>query len=320
VTTILHVEDDPVLADLVRISFDSFGFRGRSLNAATVAEAARLLSDGGAPKIDLIIVDMNLPDGSGLDVVRIAKTNPRYAQVPVLVLSSDTSPDKVNRAYALGANCYLAKMPPGRSIVDVIKALYEHWLQDARLPRHPSISRTRQAITRAVQFRARLADIFVRIARHQVPDATFWMTTALREGNLANLLAFVGLQFEGELPEKTLGMIEAYQDNADRTFIAMENALQERPINTPEDAYRILIDYLFSFRIEPFAEASASLFPAAPAAMESLIELAAANLDGIASWLETRVGDSTIRKQIAVIRANASSLRSLRPISATPPN
>lgn len=311
-TKILHVEDDPALAEFVRISFNSLGFSGDSVIAESVEQAAKLLSNHGAPKIDLIIADMNLPDGSGLDVVRIARASPIYAQVPVLILSSDTSSDNVNRAYALGANCYVAKMAPGRSIVDVIKALYEHWLRDVLLPRQQSMGRTRQVISRAIRFRARLADIFVRIAHHQAQDESFWMTTALREGNLANLLAFVGLQFKGELPDRTLDMIEAFQTEADSLFITMENALLERPITTPEDAYRILLDYLFSFRIEPFAQACSSLFPAAPAAMETLIDLAATNLEGIASWLETRLADSAVRQQIAAIRANAAGLRLLR--------
>jgi two-component system chemotaxis response regulator CheY len=114
--TILHVEDDTALAEVVQMTFENFGFRGRTLHAETVAEAGMTV-DGMARQgnpIDLIISDMSLPDGTGLDVVRHVRSNPGSERTPILILSGESDPSNVGRAYALGANCYVEKSPRGR--------------------------------------------------------------------------------------------------------------------------------------------------------------------------------------------------------------
>ena len=66
--TILHVEDDAPLADLVKTAFERFGFKGDMIHADTVSAAVNLLNERARNKepLGLIIVDMQLPDGTGL--------------------------------------------------------------------------------------------------------------------------------------------------------------------------------------------------------------------------------------------------------------
>jgi CheY-like chemotaxis protein len=311
-TTILHVEDNRDLADLVRVAFETFGFRGRNLIALSVREFEQLLGKAGALRIDLIIADMNLKDGTGLDVVRIVRASPEYVHVPVLILSGDGDPDKVNRAYALGANCYLSKIPAGRSMSEVVKTIYDHWLRDALLPQHPSVSRSRMLLATAVQFRTRLANIYMEIAQRQKKGAEFWMSLALREGNLANLFAFVGRQLKQDLPDDVLDAIAAYQQEQDPIFNRIESALKRNLVSTPEDAYRILLEYFSWFEVGPFAQVSASLFPVAPKAMHAMIDLGVATLEEIAAWLQSHISDHAVRERIAALRAHASHLQSMQ--------
>ena len=311
VTTILHVEDDPRLARAVRLSFDSLGFRGETLLAPSVDDARVTLSDTTHhPQIDLVLSDMNLPDGTGLDVVRMVRNDPARAHVPVLILSGDTDPAKVDRAYALGANTYVAKVPAERSPLDVLRGLYDHWLKDALLPRAPSDRRTGRVLARSVILHDRLADVFVRIAKQQQPEADFWMTLALRQGNLANLVAFVRDQ-ERELADDVLDAVEAYQAKEDRVVMQIERALEQRPIRTPEDAYRLLRQHIESFEIEPFARVTASLFPLGPLAMKAMVDFATKNVEEAAAWLEARVSEPAVRERIAALRADAARLRAL---------
>ncbi len=67
---ILHVEDDS--------AFSRFGFNGDMMNAGSLSAAVNLLDDRARDKkpLSLIISDMQLPDGTGLDVIREVKKHP----------------------------------------------------------------------------------------------------------------------------------------------------------------------------------------------------------------------------------------------------
>ncbi len=75
--TILHVEDDPLLAHLVKMAFIRFGFQGDVLTAVSVNEALRLLARAENKRpLSLVVTDVQLPDGTGLDLIREVKTDP----------------------------------------------------------------------------------------------------------------------------------------------------------------------------------------------------------------------------------------------------
>lgn len=57
----------------------------------------------------LIVLDMNLPDGTGLDVLATVRADPATRDVPVVVLSAETTPGMSHRAVAAGANAYWTK-------------------------------------------------------------------------------------------------------------------------------------------------------------------------------------------------------------------
>ena len=86
---ILHIEDDPSLANVVKLSFESFGFKGEILHATSVEEACCLLAERESKKlpVDLIISDMQLPDGKGLDLLQCIKASPTWHKTPVIILS-----------------------------------------------------------------------------------------------------------------------------------------------------------------------------------------------------------------------------------------
>jgi PAS domain S-box-containing protein len=81
-TKILHVEDDEEHAILVHGILSDVG---EIVNCATVIESKKRLSD---EYYDLVILDLNLPDGTGMEVFEILKRT-RNANVPVIVFSAD---------------------------------------------------------------------------------------------------------------------------------------------------------------------------------------------------------------------------------------
>jgi CheY-like chemotaxis protein len=298
-----------MLATAVKEAFEAFGFRGSYLVAATVADARRLLLGGStALGPDLIISDMHLPDGTGLDVVRDVRSDPARRHMPIVILSGKVDGSTVDRAYVLGANSYVDKAPRGRSISEIIKSLYTHWVMDVRLPSPAATTRTLQYAARAMSIRARFADAYLRIAEALgSSDGRIWMDLALREGNIANLLAFLTSQLgERELPPEVLAAGEAAQQ-IQAEQIAM---LEQREVRTKDEADRYMRVMISNFRADVIARVIAHLFPVVPVAMSAMRELGATTLEHIADWIETHCWDPELRSQVARLRADAARIRS----------
>lgn len=104
--TVLHVEDDSYLSQIVKTSFIHFGFHGDMMNARSLTAAVSLLNNRARDKkpLSLVISDMELPDGTGLDVIREVKTHPTWQATPIIVFSHDVREGVINDAYALGAS------------------------------------------------------------------------------------------------------------------------------------------------------------------------------------------------------------------------
>ena len=306
-TTILHVEDDLLLAEAVRTAFEAFGFRGTNLMASSVAEAREILADiANHERIDLVISDMQLGDGTGLDVIRYLRSSPRREHIPILVLSGDVDPASVNRAYALGANAYIPKGAFAGSIDTVV----QHWLKDVRLPTPSQLGRTREWIAREVSIQTRVANYILGRVEHfgpSLPDTSLYMMLALRGGNVANLLSFLSLQLgDTQLPGELLDQIEARQIQ----IMQVLDTIESTPARTRDEGLHHMLVIASTLETAPFARAVSELFPAAPVAVGALREIAANTLDELAAWILANVDDPDLRAQVARLRAGASELRS----------
>ena len=123
---VLHVEDNPAHADLVRRQLT----RGRSdidLVQFPDGEAAlRYLKSGARPK--LVLLDLRLPKVDGLDVLRQLKDDPETSRIPVVVLSTSSAADDMRAAYRNGANGYLIKPLEFEHFREMIASLCHFWL------------------------------------------------------------------------------------------------------------------------------------------------------------------------------------------------
>ena len=178
--TILHVEDDSVQARLVNDALRSLGFNGVIVVAEGIAKALDLLDESLRRQrdINLILVDIQLADGNGLDLIREIKSDPAWQVTPVVVLSGETAAGKVNEAFALGANCYLPKIPKEDSSFNVFCSLYECWIKGALLPRTRYRDRLKMALSTAARLRARYASFYTRLAtlfEQEPEEAEFWL-------------------------------------------------------------------------------------------------------------------------------------------------
>ncbi|MCI0748714.1 MAG: response regulator [Verrucomicrobia subdivision 3 bacterium] len=102
------------------------------------AEAIAYLTDAHSatdrqqhPTPSLVILDLNLPIRTGLDVLEVFRGHDDTT--PVVVLTSSTSELDVRDAYRLGANCYFNKPSHPDGLVELLKVLKAHWLDYNRL-------------------------------------------------------------------------------------------------------------------------------------------------------------------------------------------
>lgn len=111
------VDDDPtVTRSLSRLLAPS----RECIDAADVSSATARLS-ASRRRISGFVIDLKLPDGSGIDFLRLARKAAPHA--PALILTGELQPEAVNEAYRLGASCLLKPMGPGELARFVVEAL-----------------------------------------------------------------------------------------------------------------------------------------------------------------------------------------------------
>ena len=102
---ILITEDSPTMRSLLISAIEALeGYV--IVEAASGFEALRLLP---REKVDLIITDINMPDINGLELISYVKNNPHYRDIPLFIISTESSERDMEKGLALGADEYLTK-------------------------------------------------------------------------------------------------------------------------------------------------------------------------------------------------------------------
>ncbi len=136
--SILLVEDSPSDAAIFMAALEDAGYTGRIQVASTGIEAIQALEkvsfDSSFSFPQLILLDLNLPKKSGLEVLEEIKQHPIWRSIPTIVLSSSSSPSDINRSYQLQANAYLAKPRELSQYQAIAQQLRSFWLETIELP------------------------------------------------------------------------------------------------------------------------------------------------------------------------------------------
>ena len=74
-------------------------------------------------KIMLVILDLNLPKVSGMEVLKLLKKNSKYNKIPVVVLSTSSDQRTIDEVYKNGANGYFVKPSSYEEFVEKVKIL-----------------------------------------------------------------------------------------------------------------------------------------------------------------------------------------------------
>ncbi len=138
---ILLVEDNP--AD-VRLTTEALKEQKVYNHLRVVTDGAKAMAylhkEGdyaGAERPDLILLDLNLPKKSGLEVLKEIKGDIELRSIPVVILTASKAEEDVVKAYDNFANCYIAKPVDLKQFMKVAQSIQEFWFSIVKLPARP---------------------------------------------------------------------------------------------------------------------------------------------------------------------------------------
>jgi DNA-binding response OmpR family regulator len=127
---IFVIEDDPDIARLVRHYLETAGFRVRSYSST-----AQVLADALRERPALLLLDIMVPGGDGLDLCRRLRQNPTLSIVPIIFLTARAAENDRVHGLEMGADDYITKPFATRELVARVKAV----LRRFERPRAPSL-------------------------------------------------------------------------------------------------------------------------------------------------------------------------------------
>ncbi len=127
--TIIMIEDDEGHARLIEKNIRRAGVANEIVPFANGTDALRyLFGEDGSGAVNsgrqlLVLLDLNLPDMTGVDILEKIKGNEHIRRSPVVVLTTTDDQREIQRCYDLGANVYITKPVDYDGFANAIKQL-----------------------------------------------------------------------------------------------------------------------------------------------------------------------------------------------------
>jgi len=134
---ILVIEDSAADAHLLRMAFEKTGLR---VDIEVIADGMQALKyfesskSKAGPDCDLVLLDLNVPIINGFEILERIKSQRNLMKIPVIIFSSSSSSEDIERCYQAGANSYLSKPSALAEFFELIERTAAYWLQSVRLP------------------------------------------------------------------------------------------------------------------------------------------------------------------------------------------
>src|SRR5439155_1639761 len=125
--TIVMIEEDEGHARLIERNIRRAGIMNEIRHFADSGSALMYLNnDENGPALNgpaLVLLDLNLPDMNGADILADIKSNEKLRRTPVVVLTTTDDKVEIQRCYDLGCNVYITKPVNYESFADAIRQL-----------------------------------------------------------------------------------------------------------------------------------------------------------------------------------------------------
>ena len=136
---VLLVEDDPGDVLMTREAFEFYKIRNPLHVVSDGEQALHFLRRTGnfadAPRPGLILLDVNLPRVSGLEVLAELKKDPELLLIPVVMLTTSQADEDILRSYQLHANAYVSKPVDFEQFIAAIRQIDDFFMTLVKLPR-----------------------------------------------------------------------------------------------------------------------------------------------------------------------------------------
>ncbi|HWH93105.1 MAG TPA: response regulator [Baekduia sp.] len=156
-TRVLVVDDDPVILDAVQVLLEAEG-----LAVTTLDDPLRFWDELERVNPTLLLLDVEMPGASGIELCQTLRNAPRWAAVPVLFLTSRRDAPTVQSIFAAGADDYLTKPIIGAELVTRINNRLDRFLLHQALAETDSLTgvANRRSARESLDQLIRLADRF----------------------------------------------------------------------------------------------------------------------------------------------------------------
>jgi len=141
VIDVLMVEDDDGDVLITREVFEHYKIQNRLHVVSDGEQALQFVHRTGrfahAPRPGLILLDVNLPRRSGLEVLAELKADPDLLVIPVVMLTTSRAEEDIVRSYALHANAFVSKPVDFEHFIEAVQQIDNFFLSLVSLPPGP---------------------------------------------------------------------------------------------------------------------------------------------------------------------------------------
>ncbi|MNL08746.1 Chemotaxis protein CheY [compost metagenome] len=124
-TRILVIDDMPSIRDLVKNTLKAMGYKN-IIEAGDGEEGLKMLMQQNAPgtEIQLVISDWNMPKMKGLELLKQVRATTEWANLPFVLLTSESERDQVTEAVLAGVSQYIVKPFSAKIFEDKLKGAW----------------------------------------------------------------------------------------------------------------------------------------------------------------------------------------------------
>jgi CheY-like chemotaxis protein len=135
---ILLVDDNPDDIMIAKRAIKECDIRNKVYVTYDGDEAIQFLRKEGkykdVPTSGLVILDLNMPKVDGFEVLETIKGDDKLKSIPIIVLTSSSRPEDIERAYKLGCNSFIVKPVSYEDFIEAVMEIKRYWLSLSKLP------------------------------------------------------------------------------------------------------------------------------------------------------------------------------------------
>ncbi len=124
---ILLVEDDSVDVMTVKRALKELDVTNPLVSTGDGEEALEYLYHPAATKPCVILLDLNMPRMSGMEFMKIAKSDESLKTIPIIVFTTSNTEQDITKSFELGAAGYMVKSVDYSKFIETIKTIDSYW-------------------------------------------------------------------------------------------------------------------------------------------------------------------------------------------------